>query len=260
MFQLLLALVGCPESPDQVTMSPEGPGGPGQPGQPGGPGQDPGGQPAGEGGPQPGAAGDAANPGMGAVPEPPGELPKLSDLVKDGQSVKVTINIKGAPKATVDFVVKSKEGGPQLIAQAPVEKASETLDGPATYDGEVWVSGFYDAKGDGPTPDDNVGFAAAAVKFEGKDLTIDLDLTAKGEPPKGSPFAAMNGADAAPPMGGAGGAPGAGGGAPSADGVAAGGAPGGSPPPGGAGAGGPATAPGAPPAGKDAKAPSEEPP
>jgi hypothetical protein len=245
---LLLVLAGCPE-PAPTTDQAGAPGQPpaGGPQDPNAPPADPNALPADPNAPPP--SGDAGAPPAGDAtvngnPGGPAAPVGFTSLIKDGKKVKITGTLEGAQAARVEFVAVEVQGDkkfPQVIDTLQTGDGTFTVDAPAEYEKELWVTAFADLTGNGPTPDDLAGAATSAVKLAGKDVSVTVKLSTSPDWMKALPWSAGDDPGGQPPnpegrkpTDGGPGAP-------------AGEAPAGGPPPGGAApAGG---APGAPPAG-----------
>jgi hypothetical protein len=193
--------------------------------------------PAGPGAP---AEGDpAAPPPGGEAGTPPAAAPGLASFIKDGKSIKLSGKLEGATKGTVDVqaVDPDNDKQPRLLESISVVDGTFSVDAPATFDGDIYLTAIGEAA-EGKPP---LGGAAEPVKFEGKDVAVVIKLTDSPDWMKKLPWGASaqpdpgtgSGPGGAPPEGGAAGP----GGPPPAGGTAG---PGGPPPEGGAaGPGGP---------------------
>ncbi len=159
----------------------------------GGPGGAPGDAPApaaeaGGDTPPPAAAGgeSKAKPGMNedigagkiVLTEPPAPGEGFSKLMREGQA-SVTINgtVEGASDVMVDFHILTTTGdtqAPQVIHTELIKGNTFAITAPATHGQEIYVSALKDVTGNGPTPDDEEGFAALPIKLEGSDIAVTI--------------------------------------------------------------------------------------
>ncbi len=166
-----LLLTGCPQPPE------EGGGDAPMPHPP-------------EGGDAPaamtGGGDEAPAPGGGPVAE--GEFPGFDSLIGDGESVSLTVNVKGASagaQRVIDFVVMQEPGSggaPELIQQVRTEGDTVTISVPANYDQAFVVSVIDDKDGDGPSPSDEMGVSLQPVKLAGVDVTVSVEIGKMPEP------------------------------------------------------------------------------
>jgi hypothetical protein len=207
---LALALAGCPTpppssggdapgQPGQPGQPGEGP--PGQPGQPGQPGEQPPGQPGeqppgqpGEQPPgQPGQGGEAPTPGTlpedGDMPEAPrgkapdpGDLPNFDDLIGDGASITIVVNVTGATQGQVDFqTIEEKDGNsyPKILHVERFTSTPVKVKAPANYDGDVYIS-VAAFEGDGALQPEigevGLGGSSDAIQLGTTDVNVDVTI------------------------------------------------------------------------------------
>jgi hypothetical protein len=262
-----LLAAGCPTPPEQSATPGVGNNAPPPQGGAGGGAPNAGGGAPG-GGPTPGAGG-----GGTAGGPPPGDAmmapPSFKDLIS-GDTITVTVNVKGGTKGQIDFMTIGE--GPTALHVEPFEgQGPFEITAPAKYDQEVYVAAMNYSNGSSISSEDPVGTSKGSIKLAGKDVKLTIEIgkaddwfTPPGDMPPppgvGTPPPGGGGAGGSPPGGEAGGPPPGGeAGGPPPGGEAGGPPPGGEaggPPPGGE-AGGPPPGgdAGAPPPGGDAGAP-----
>ncbi len=199
--------LGCPTPPDQTTS----PGGlppvntPGAQGTPGAQ-QAPGGQAPG-GTASPPQGGQGGPPGGGAMSGPP----SFKDIIT-GDTITITVNVKGASKGQVDFMTMGE--GPKALHVEPFSGSGPiTVTAPAMYDGEIYIAAMNYQNGTSIGVGDEFGTIDKPVKFEGKDLKVSIEIGTKAswfkdpadEPPP--PNAGAGQPAGTPPQGAAGGPP-----------------------------------------------------
>ena len=195
------ALAGCPTPPPSG-----GEGGPLAGGPP----------PGTEGGPPPGTEGapGAGAPGEGLPPEgadegpkgnapDPADLPTFKDLIGEGPSITVTLNITGPASGQADFQVFIEKDGAKQPKVLHVEKYANNklvVKAPANYEEPVYIS----VNGNGAPVestsqplDVSIGGVPDAVTFGSTDLVFDVVLG--DEPPAWMGFPSR--LDDDPPLG-----------------------------------------------------------
>ncbi len=164
---VLVLGLGCPTPPEPSSSA----GGATQPG--------PGGQPGPRGAtPGPGPASPSSDPGGEApITPPPDPGVGFSKLIEsDAQTVSITGTLVDQTSAIVDFVVAGEDSGagPQVIHTELVTDGSFTVVAPDKFDHPIYVAALIDEEGDGPSPDDQEGFAAEPFELSGADVVIEV--------------------------------------------------------------------------------------
>ena len=200
---LALALAGCPTPPPSSGGDAPGqPGQPGQPGeappgQPGQPGEQPPGQPGEQPPGQPGQGGEAPTPGTlpedGDMPEAPkgmapdpGDLPTFGDLIGDGASITITVNVSGATKGQVDFqTIEEKDGNtyPKILHVERFSSTPVTVKAPANYEGDIYVSvAAFEGDGDLKPEIGEVGLGGSSEAIQLGTTDVNVDVAIGTEP------------------------------------------------------------------------------
>jgi hypothetical protein len=146
----------------------------------------------------------------------------FASIIGDGPTVTISGTVKGAKVAQVDFTIAKEMDGhkmPELLQVVKVTDGTFSVKAPANYDQPIYISAVSDTNGDGLNPDDPSGCAAEPVKLAGKDVKLEISISADSSWVKKMPWYS---ADMAPPQPvGAGGAAAPGGAPPAAPGGAA---------------------------------------
>ncbi|GEM_PF-3476969 len=113
---------------------------------------------------------------VGSEPPVPGE--GFSKLMREGQAtVTISGTIEGQTDVMVDFHIMTTTGDhtdPKVIHTELVKGATFEIKAPPTHAQEIYVSALKDKTGDGPTPDDEEGFAALPIKLDGSDVAVTI--------------------------------------------------------------------------------------
>ena len=163
-------LLGCPQPDDAGTT-----GGPG-------------GVPPADGGVPPAAGGEGAPPTDGGSTQVPGD-PTASGgtpnnferLIAGGPSITISGKVVGATKAQVDFTIAKVVDGKKMaevLQVVPAPDGTFSVKAPAKYAEPIYVSAGVDLTANGPTKDDLGGCTDAPIKLDGKDITLEIKVSA----------------------------------------------------------------------------------
>jgi hypothetical protein len=114
------------------------------------------------------------------MPEAPAPGEGFGEMINEGQAtVTISGTIEGASDVMVDFLIVTTSGetsAPQVIHTELVTGTSFSITAPATHGQEIYVSALKDKTGNGPSPDDEEGFAAEPIKLDGSDLAVTIQF------------------------------------------------------------------------------------
>jgi hypothetical protein len=121
----------------------------------------------------------AGSPGGGPVgaSAPPG----FASLIKDGKTITIKGVITNATRAQVDFTLAKKDHDrvtPSVVEVIKTTDGTFSVTAPASYPDPFYVSAMVDAKGDGPTPDDEGTMLPEPIVLAGKDIDLTLEIGA----------------------------------------------------------------------------------
>ena len=161
------ALTGCPVEPSETTAET--------------PQQNPTQQQTNAGGPPgdpnlatpPTEGGDAGGPPSGYG----GQL--FKDLIKDDQSIDLTLNITGSSSFEMEFQICKETGGrkqPTVIHKEKSGSASITLKVPKNYENDVWLV-MRHHENDEPGPNSLEAGVTEPIKFGEENISLDFTLT-----------------------------------------------------------------------------------